>query len=177
MSQGFPLNHQVKLKVRPNQSIHFPPLCVHCAQPAAAKMGLHRRIGRITRMIDVPLCQDCQYELRRRSSEEERLQKLGMVVSGILFLLVLAVSLILTPVELGFGLRFLMAALVALVLAGGLLLFFRRASARAELPAKQAIRQSVQIANFSWRATTLEFVNETFADQFLALIEARLMEI
>jgi hypothetical protein len=35
----------------------------------------------------------------------------------------------------------------------------------------------VHIANFSWRATTFEFVNETFADQFRAMNEARLMEI
>jgi hypothetical protein len=171
------MDHQVKIKVRPNQPIHFPPLCVHCAQPAVAKMGLRRRIGRITRMVDVPLCKECHYELRRRSAEEERLQKIGWLVSGVLFLLVVAFALIFTPVEFGFGLRLLLAAFVALLLAGCVFWLFWRASARVELPSKQAIRQSADIANFSWRATTFEFDNETFADQFRKMNETQLMEI
>ena len=171
------MNHQVKIKVRPNQPVYFPPLCVHCAQPAAARMGLRRRIGRLTRMVDVPLCQDCHVELRRRSADEERLQKIGWLVSGVLFLLAVAFALVFTPVEFGFGLRLLLAALAALGLAGFVYWLFWRASTRAELPSKQAIRQSAGIANFSWRATTFEFDNQTFAEQFRAMNEARLMEI
>jgi hypothetical protein len=45
------------------------------------------------------------------------------------------------------------------------------------LPAKQAIGQAARLANFTWRATTFEFENEQFAEQFRALNEARLMEI
>lgn len=171
------MSHQVKIKVRPNQSVHFPPLCVHCAQPAVAKMELRRRIGRLTRMIDVPLCKECHYDLRRRSANEERLQKLGWLVSGVLFLLTIALALVFMPVEFGFGLRVLLAALVALLLAGFVFWLFWRASNRAELPSKQAIRQSADIINFSWRAATFEFVNEKFAEQFRAMNEARLMEI
>ena len=171
------MNHQVKVKVRPNQPVHFPPLCVHCAQPAAAEMGLRRRIGRVTRLVDVPVCHDCHYELRRRSAEEERLQKIGWLVSVVLFLLVEAIALLLTPAGLGLGLRLLLAALVGLIPASLVFWLFRRASARAELPSKQAIRQSAAIANFSWRATTFEFDNENFAEQFRAMNEARLMEI
>ena len=167
----------VKIKARPNQPVHFPPLCVHCAQPATGKMGLRHRIGRVTRMIDVPVCYECQYELRRRSGNEEQLQKLGWLLSGILFLLALAIFLILTPGEMGFGLRLLIAALASGVLAAFVFLLFRRASSRAERLEKQAIRQSAQIANFSWRATTFEFMNETFADQFRTMNETRLMEI
>lgn len=171
------MNHQVKVKVRPNQPVHFPPLCVHCAQPAAAKMGLRRRIGRVTRLVDVPVCDDCHYELRRRSAEEERLQKLGWLVSAVLFLLLEAIALFLTPAGLGLGLRLLLAALVALIPTSLVFWLFGRASARAELPSKRAIRQSATIANFSWRATTFAFDNEDFAEQFRAMNEARLMEI
>ncbi|MCB8943189.1 MAG: hypothetical protein H6658_05495 [Ardenticatenaceae bacterium] len=171
------MSHLVKIKARPNQPVHFPPLCVNCAQPATTQMGLHQRLGRVTRLIAVPLCQTCHYELRRRSGDEERLYKIGWLVSGILFLFALAILLILTPGTLGVGLRLLMAGFAAAILAGFVFLLFRRASRRAELPAKQAIRQSAQIANFSWRATTFEFKNETFADQFRTMNETRLMEI
>ena len=167
----------VKIKARPDQPVHFPPLCVHCTQPAVGKMGLRRRIGRVTRMIDVPLCKECQYELRRRSGDEERLYKIGWLVSGVLFLLAVAILLLLTPSEFGFGLRLLLSATAALLLATAVFALFRRASSRAELPTKQAIRQAAQIANFSWRATTFEFMNETFADQFRTMNETRLMEI
>jgi hypothetical protein len=171
------MSNQVKIKARPNQEVYFPPLCVHGAQPAALKMGVQRRLGRVTRLVDVPVCQACHYELRRRSAEEERLQKIGWLVSGVLFLLVTAVALLLTPAGAGLGLRLLLAGFIALLLAGGVWLFFRRASRRAELPAKQAIRQAARLANFTWRATTFEFENEQFAEQFRALNEARLMEI
>jgi hypothetical protein len=171
------MNHQVKIKVRHNQPVHFPPFCVHCAQPAAARMGLRRRIGRLTRMVDVPLCKECHYELRRRSAKEERLQKIGWLVSGVLFLLAVAFTLVFTPAEFGFALRLLLAALLALGLAGFVFWLFWRAGTQAELPSKRAIRQSAAIANFSWRATTFEFDNEKFAEQFRAMNEARLMEI
>jgi hypothetical protein len=171
------MKYQIKIKARPNQPVHFPPFCVHCAQPAAARMGLRRRIGRITRMIDVPLCKECHYELRRRSADEERLQKSGWLVSGVLFLLAVAFTLVFIPVEFGFALRLLLAALAALLLAGAVFWLFWRASLRAELASKQAVRQSADIVNFSWRATTFEFDNENFADQFRALNQARLMEI
>jgi hypothetical protein len=95
----------------------------------------------------------------------------------VLFLLVVAFALIFTPVEFGFGLRLLLAALVALLLAGCVFWLFWRASARVELPSKQAIRQSADIANFSWRATTFEFDNKMFADQFRKMNETQLMEI
>ena len=171
------MSHLVKIKARPNQPVHFPALCVNCAQPAAAKMGLHRRIGRVTRMIDVPVCKECQYELRRRSGDEERLYKIGWLVSGVLFLLAVAIVLLLTPSEFGFGLRLLLSATAALLLATAVFTLFHHASSRAELPAKQAIRQAAQIANFSWRATTFEFMNETFASQFREMNENLLMEI
>jgi hypothetical protein len=67
--------------------------------------------------------------------------------------------------------------LLALGLAGFVFWLFWRASTQAELPSKRAIRQSAEIANFSWRATTFEFDNEKFAEQFRAMNEARLMEI
>ena len=140
-------------------------------------MEVRKRIGRITRLIEVPLCSRCAGELGRQSGEEERLQKIGRLVCGILFLLALALTLLLTPAGLGFVLRLLMALLVAAVLTAAVYLWFRRLHFRAARPQKKAIRNSAGIATFSWRATTFDFSNETFAERFRDLNEALLMEI
>ena len=70
-------------------------------------MQVRQRYGRITRLIDLPLCSRCASELNRRSADEERLQKISWLISGVLFLLGLAITLLLTPVMLSFGLRLL----------------------------------------------------------------------
>ena len=168
---------QVKIKARPNRSVRFPGICVHCAQPAADWMGVRKRVGRVTRLIDVPLCRRCASELGRQSGEEERLQKVGRLVCGVLFLLALALILFLTPARLGFMLRLLIALLTASVLTTTVYLWYRRSYFQAARPEKKAIRNSASIANFSWRATTFEFSNETFAERFRDLNEALLMKI
>jgi hypothetical protein len=140
-------------------------------------MPLRQRYGRITRLIDVPLCSRCAGELNRRSAEEERLQKISWLLAGVLGLLGLAIALLLTPAALSFGLRLLIALLAAGGLAAAVLLGFRKPLANAALPDKQAIRQSVSIEGFSWRATTFAFENDLFADRFIELNAPRLMEI
>lgn len=140
-------------------------------------MTLRQRYGRITRLIDVPLCTRCASELNRRSADEERLQKISWLVSGVLFLLGLAIALLLTPPALSFGLRLLIALLVGGGWVALVLWAFRKPLANAALPDKQAIRQSVTIADFSWRATTFAFENDLFADRFVELNAPRLMEI
>ena len=140
-------------------------------------MTLRQRYGRITRLIDVPLCSRCNGELHRRSADEERLQKISWLISGVLSLLGLAVALLLTPAALSFGLRLLIALLVSGGLATAVLWGFRKPISNAALPEKQAIRQAVAIEGFSWRATTFAFENDLFADRFSELNAPRLMEI
>ena len=171
------MTRRVKIKVRPQQSITFPGICVHCSQPAPETMTLRQRYGRITRLIDVPLCSRCAGELQRRSADEERLQKISWLVSGVLFLLGLAITLLLTPAALSFGLRLLIALLVGGGLVAAVLWGFRKPIADAALPEKQAIRAAVAIDAFSWRATTFAFENDLFADRFTELNGPRLMEI
>ena len=171
------MTRRVKIKVRPQQTIPFPGICVHCSQPAPETMTVRQRYGRITRMIDLPVCSRCAGELNRQSAEEERLQKISWLVSGVLFLLGLAVALLLTPAGLSFGLRLLIALLVGGGLATAVLWGFRQPIAIAALPEKQAIQQSVAIEAFSWRATTFAFQNDLFADRFTELNAPRLMEI
>ncbi len=171
------MTRRIKIKVRPQQTIPFPGICVHCSQPAPETMTLKQRYGRITRIIDVPLCSRCAGELNRRSAEEERLQKISWLLGGVLSLLGLAIALLLTPAALSFGLRLLIALLVGSGLTVSVLWGFRKPIANAALPEKQAIRQSVAIEGFSWRATTFAFENNLFADKFVELNALRLMEI
>lgn len=138
---------------------------------------MKRRIGRITRAIDVPLCRECAHILRRLSGEEERLLKLGKVVGILLFFVVLAFAILFSPAELNLALRLLLALATALLVAIPAYSLFKRAGFRAALPAKKEIYHSIHIARFSWRATTFEFANETFAERFKKLNQSRLMEI
>ncbi|MCZ7674469.1 MAG: hypothetical protein M5U34_48760 [Chloroflexi bacterium] len=63
----------IKIKVRARETMQFPGICVACAKPGASPLSLKKRRGRLTRIVDVPLCTDCAAEVRRQSGEEERL--------------------------------------------------------------------------------------------------------
>lgn len=167
---------QIKIKVRPKQVIRFPGICVHCAQPAAETMPLRKRLGRITRMVDVPLCRDCRREVTRQSADEERLGKFGQLAAGAIFVVAATLILLLTPDEIALLLRLLVALALGLVLGQLTLLLFQRAQQNAALPEKQAIRRSAGIVRFSWRATTFEFVNQAFAERFEVMNESLLMD-
>ena len=171
------MSHAIKIKVRPHKIIRFPGLCVHCGQPGAKTMTLKKRIGRVSRMVDVPLCGQCWSDFNQRSSEEGRLGKLGWVTAVILFTLSLAVVLLLTPAEISWLLRLVVALVLGLMLAQLAWQLFRRAQLNAELPAKKSIRQSADITHFSWRATTFEFTNETFAKRFEEMNKSLLMDV
>jgi hypothetical protein len=166
----------IKIKVRPKQTILFPGVCVHCAQPAAEKMPLRKRLGRITRTVDAPLCRDCCRELNRQSGDEERLGKIGRLAAGMVFVTAVAPTLLLIPAEIALLLRLLVALAAGMMLGQLALLLFQRAQQKAALPEKQAIRRSARIVTFSWRATTFEFANPTFAERFEAMNESLLME-
>jgi hypothetical protein len=170
------MGQRVKIKVRVNQPVHFPGLCVNCARPAAERMGIRRRIGRTTRFIDVPLCGDCHQQLKSQSFDEQRLQRLSRLVGALTLSLVLALSLLLTTSAMDLILRVPVALFVALVATKLVLMFFERARREAALPAKQAIYDSAQVAAFSWRATVFKFSNEVFAERFRDLNEYLLME-
>jgi hypothetical protein len=169
--------NRVKVKIRPKQNLQFPTLCVHCGQTAPASMPIRKRIGRTTRKIDVPLCLGCAQQINRKSGEEERLQKIGLLVVTAVFLLATAIILIVTPSGLNFILRLLIAMLFSGGLTFGIHYFLRRSVANAALPEKKAILQSAQIETFSWRATTFSFANDLFSERFVDINEPFLMEI
>lgn len=170
------MSQLVKLKARANHPIHFPGLCVHCAQPATEWLGLRKRIGRRTRIVDVPLCSQCQQQVTSLSADEERLRKLGMAAAGLMFLLTFSLSLLMTPATMDFLLRLLVALMLSLALTRLLLLLFKRSRQNAALPVKKEIAESAQIRMFSWRTVTFEFSNETFSERFRALNKPLLMD-
>ena len=166
----------VKVKVRPGGSVKFPGICAHCTQPAAGQMALKLRDGRRTRIIDIPLCADCHREVGKESGEEERLHRLGravvvaafLVISLILFLLLGGLD----PVVV----RLLISVTLGALAGSAFLAYFRRARADAALPEKKAILASARMLDFSWRATTFDFKNEQFYEQFVELNQEGLME-
>ena len=169
-------NQTIKIKVRPDESVRFPGLCVHCAQPGATPMTVRKRAGRATRLVDVPLCADCAQELRRKAGEEERLERIGWAAGGLKAVLLFAFTLLLTPDGLALGLRLLIGAMTGLGLGTAVLFTFRRLALKKALPAKKAIRQSAQIDAFSWRPTPFTFANESFYVRFRELNRPLLME-
>ncbi|MBE7534067.1 MAG: hypothetical protein HND44_24225 [Chloroflexi bacterium] len=168
---------QVKIKVRPKQSVQFPGICVHCGRPAPQAMTIRKRLGRVTRLIDVPVCPDCTAQLRRHSMEEERLNQLKYLVGGAAFLVTLFAVFIVLPPGLATAVRLLAGVAMGGVVTAVIFAIFRRQIRQVYLPEKKAILQSARIENFSWRATTFAFENEEFAQRFVALNESHLMEI
>jgi hypothetical protein len=169
------MKQQVKVKIRPGGALQFPAICVYCATPAEERLSLRKRIGRATRVIDLPLCATCQHDIQRLSGEEERLQRLGRAVSVAAAILVLIVLTFLLPSGLPIWLRLIMSLIVSLIVAFGFYWWFDARSRRAALPKKKEILASAAMTDFSWRATTFEFVNTAFCDQFVELNRAKLM--
>lgn len=154
----------------------FPAVCVHCAQPAGERLRLQKRMGRVSRSIDVPLCTACAEEVHRLSFEEERWQKLSWVMAVLTWMISLTVFLLLLPAGLPFVARFMLAVLLAAGLAVVAFDLGRRVAAQHARPEKQAILNSARLTRFSWRATTFEFTNPVFSERFSTLNEARLLK-
>ena len=169
------MNVRVKVKIRPGGALQFPAICVYCAAPAVERLALRKRIGRTTRVIDLPLCASCHHDIHRLSGEEERLQRLGRAASVTAALVVLVVLMLLLPSSMPIWLRLIMSLIVSSIVAIGLISWFAARSGRAALPKKKEILASAAMTDFSWRATTFEFVNEAFSERFVNLNRARLM--
>jgi hypothetical protein len=168
---------QVKIKVRPQQTVTFPGICVHCAQPAPETMLIRKRISRVTRLIRVPVCPACAAQLRRKSLEEEQLGRLQWLVSGAALLITFAAGLIALPPGMVWWARGSIALLAAVVITAVILIIFRQKIQEVYLPEKQAVLNAARIENFSWRATTFAFENEEFERRFVTINEPLLMEI
>jgi hypothetical protein len=166
----------VKIKLRPGQVTRFPGNCVHCGQTAVAGMTLRRRIDRITRLVEAPVCAACHQELQQQSGEEERLGRLGLAATAAALTVTFVLLLILLPSGLPALLRLPLALLLALVPATAVYSHFRRARRAAARPEKRAILESARMAHFSWRATTFEFANDRFAKEFAQLNRSLLMD-
>jgi hypothetical protein len=168
------MTQQVKVKVKVGQVVRFPGVCVHCANPAGEGMTLRKRIGRLTRLVDVPVCVDCAQTLRRRSGEEERRQRIGYAATGLAFLLAAAVVYALLP-PLAVLLRGGAAVILGVLVASAVQAQLRGLALKAARPEKRMILESARLANFSWRATTFEFSNEAFVERFVDLNEQLVM--
>lgn len=161
----------VTVKARPGDPIRFPNLCVNCAAEAQQIMEIERRAGRLTRLVEVPLCQACYRQLHLRSAREEQLQRLGRVLLFLFFAIALAAILLVTPASLGFALRAALAIALALLPTAVGYYFLQRALRQARLPQKVDVLSAVTIQEFTPQAVTFAFDNEDVAGQFLELNE------
>jgi hypothetical protein len=168
---------QIKVKVRPGESLQFPGICVHCGQAATERLTLQKRNGRISRLLDVPLCHTCDQACLRRSGMQEQRQKLGWLATGLTLLLGLALVFLMLPADLGLSVRLFIALLVAGLGATAVYTTGRRWADQAAPPQSKAILQAANIDTFSWRTITLSFTNESFAEQVRQLNERILWEI
>jgi hypothetical protein len=171
------MSQRVKVKVRPGRALRFPGICVRCSQAAGERLTVSKRAGRLTRLIELPLCNDCYREVNGQSGEEERLQRIGRIASIGAPLLALLLVFLLLPDTLAPWLRLGAGLLLALFVFQILRAVFRRSSLKAARPEKLAILDSACMVDFSWRATTFEFGNEVFAERFSELNEPQLMEV
>jgi len=170
------MSQTVKVKIRPGNSLEFPAICVHCSREASEQMPLKKRRGRLTRLIDVPLCDQCAAELRRKSGEEERLGRLGRFVAVIAGVLALVAGYLLSPNGMSPLLRLVVALVLGSITGLSVLAYFQRRSLAAAHAEKLAIIDSAKMTDFSWRATTFRFDNDDFAQRFASINESRLME-
>ena len=170
------MSQSVRVKIRPENSLKFPAICVHCGQPAGERMRISKRKRSITRLIEVPVCTNCYQEINRRSWAEERWQRIGLLVTGVTGTAVLALSFFLLPAELPVWLRLLAGIILAGLVALGLRGIIKQRSAEMARSEKKAILGAVRMVNFSWRATTFHFSREDFSEKFIKLNEQQLME-
>jgi hypothetical protein len=170
------MSQSVRVKIRPDNNLKFPGICVHCGQPAGERMTISKRKGSVTRLIEVPVCIDCFQEFNRRSWAEERWQRIGLLVTGATAIAVLALGFILLPSALPVWLRLLAGIILAGLVSLGLRGIFMQRSAEVARPEKKTVLEAAKMVNFSWRATTFHFSREDFSEQFSRLNEQQLME-
>lgn len=170
------MSQSVKVKARPGHTLLFPEICVHCAQPASERMPIRKRRGQITRLIDVPICSSCSRELQLKSGEEERWQRLGLIATVGIGIILFVTGVLVLPGMLPLWLRLIAALIMAILAAAGVRILFTHKSLAMARPQKKAILKSVRMVSFSWRATTFEFENDTFAQWFKKINEPSLMD-
>jgi ABC-type Fe3+-siderophore transport system permease subunit len=99
--------------------------------------------------------------------------RLGSIVGGLLMLIFLFIIL---PKGLTIPWRILFATVSSLAIGAIIYFYFERRRSQGARPKKKAILSSAAMSNFSWRAATFEFSNESFAKEFKELNRPNLME-
>lgn len=168
--------HQVKVEVRAGETLQFPPICTNCGEPGTEMMRLRRRLGRVTREIDVPVCADCARELSRLSGEEERRRRVAWVAGTALWLGLSVLFFLVLPAAMRAPVRVLLAVVPAAALGIVVGIYLHRDTRRFARQEKLDVLNAAAIEDFSWRVTTFRFANEAFAQGFRSLNGARLKE-
>jgi hypothetical protein len=140
-------------------------------------MPIRHRVGRRTRLLDVPVCPECLAALQQQSAAEERTIRLSWLLTGAAALLGMLLGWFLLPASLLVGLHLAAALGLGVALGTTVWTWSRRDLTAKARPEKQDVLASARIVHFSWRAATFEFANESYAEAFTALNKDRLMPL
>ena len=147
---------------RPGRAALPGRLCP-CGQPAETALPPAAPSGRVTRGVDVPLCDDCQQEVRRLSGDEEA-GGARLAGRGLAFLIFSWCSFSCCRLVSG-GATFLLPLGVAALTAGASTP--SSTATTCNTPGQEAgYPRRRPACGFSWRTMTLAFADEAYARQF-----------
>jgi hypothetical protein len=167
------------VQIKGDQPVFPANACVHCLQPAVHDIEIVKVKGYVVRKVRVPFCARCIALRQAKSHRQVLFERVAVTNSGLLAVAVAAwtyrsiASDIVPGVADGWVWGLLVAVLAALIIFGVMYLivrpwsrFFGSAEARAALAA-------VQIKDFDWETTTLDFANVEYADRFARVNSAQ----
>ncbi|KPK07539.1 MAG: hypothetical protein AMJ56_13210 [Anaerolineae bacterium SG8_19] len=101
---------------------------------------------------------------------------MGLIATVGIGIILFVTGVLVLPGMLPLWLRLIAAFIMAILAAAGVRILFAHKSLAMARPQKKAILKSVRMVSFSWRATTFEFENDTFAQWFKKINEPGLMD-
>jgi len=142
------MSKTLKVKVKPGKTLIFPAECVHCSRPVTSRMQLRKRKGRLTRLIDVPLCETCAGELKRRSFQEERLARVSWVAAVAVTLASLIFIILLLPSGLVTWLKVLIALFLSLGIGAAILAMEEKDAGRSRFKGFDLSQRAYRLNSF-----------------------------
>jgi hypothetical protein len=146
--------------------------CVHCLRPEAREVEIVKVKGYVVRKVQVPFCDDCIALRQHKSSRQVRFERTAIVNSILLALTAGAwvyTSIASDPVfrsGRGWVWGLLLGVLIALIVFGVMYLIVRPWARYFRSRETKAALKAVVIKGFDWESTTLEFVDEEYAERF-----------
>jgi hypothetical protein len=157
--------------------------CVHCLHPTQERVELLKVKRGTVRRVSVPFCEECIALRDSKSPGQVQFERIAVVVSfmvswaaGVwIYMSVSTWSVV--DAQTGWAWGVLLGLLVFAIVFGVLYLIVRAwAKCFRSVEAKAAL-VAVTIRDFDWETTTLDFVNEEYAERFELVNQASTAEM